>query len=113
MTSMPSPPYQRVGSKNAEFEKIAEQILCGKHVHRRSEPKATKMLLIKDIFANLFYIRATEKQNKKHIHNETPFFSSSFQIQIRQMVLKKQPESHLQQKQLCDDFLKPFDTTPS
>lgn len=115
MKAMPTTPYQRINSRNHQFEEIVTQVLEGKYIHRRSESeeisKNQKGLLIKDIFANLFYIWATE--NNKNIKSifimRHPFSVSQSKARLKDAFWGQSPADFLSQKNLYDDFLWPFE----
>lgn len=115
MNSMHPTPYQRLNSDNDNLNELAEEIFKGKYIHKRSESKKIirkqKGLLIKDIFANLFFIWLTEKH--KEIRSifimRHPFSVAQSKARLKDAFWGESPEDFLKQKDLYQDFLKPFE----
>lgn len=115
MKTMHSTPYQRINSDNDQLENLVNKVFKGKYVHSRSESKTINRspegLLIKDIFANLFFMWATEKhKNIKSIFiMRHPFSVAQSKSRLKNAFWERNPEDFLNQKYLYEDFLMPFE----
>lgn len=107
--------YMRPGKLNKEMELTAREVFTGKFMHERVDAPNFSMLynglLVKDIFANLFscWLSMLLPEIKIVFLVRNPFAVALSKYHRRDWLWMTDPMALLNQKDLYDDYLHPFE----